>query len=472
MPVASDPPDEASPPPGVGGGFGTATATFVIISSMIGVGVLTTSGLAVERLGSNQLMLALWAIGGVIALCGALSLAEVSAALPRSGGEYAIFREAYGRLPAFLAGWVSFLFGFAGPIAMAATGAVDYLLAPLGDRVPGPGPVRPLLATGLIAAIAAFHVSGRERSIRLQGFVTLAEVGFLAAFAAAGLWAGRGGVAHLADRPPVGPDTLGGMLFGLLYVSYGYTGWNAASYIAGEIRAPGRDLPRAIVLGTLAVTVLYLGLNLVYALAVPASVICEMARTGGRETIVPIAQVAASRLFGPSWAGGLAVGVGLMMVATLSALLLTGPRVLLAMAQDGVFPTRAARTSRRDGTPAVATSMLAGSSVLLIWSGSFDAILLYSGVGLALTSLLSVASVIVLRWRRPSLIRPFRVPGYPWVPLLFLATTSALTIAVIRAEPGISALSMLSIAAGCPIYLALVSRASRTIPSGGTSHDL
>src|SRR3954463_6479186 len=175
------PPLDVEPPPDEAkrGGFGLATATFVIVSSMIGVGVLTTSGHTVLKLGSNQLMLVLWVVGGIVALCGALTLAELSAALPKSGGEYIIFREAYGPLPAFLAGWVSFQFGFSAPIAAAASAASSYLLAPMGLPEHLESVVRPALGTLTILAFAAVHASGKARSVRLRGAVTTLELAFL-----------------------------------------------------------------------------------------------------------------------------------------------------------------------------------------------------------------------------------------------------------------------------------------------------
>ncbi len=250
-------------------GFGLTTATFVIVSSMIGVGVLTTSGHTVAKLGSNQLMLALWAVGGAVALCGALTLAELSAALPRSGGEYVIFLEAYGPLPAFLAGWVSFQFGFSAPIAAAASASSSYLLAPIALDDQAEAIARPILGSATILGFAAIHASGRTRSVTLQGAVTVLELAFLFAFVVAGLVVGSGHFANLDDRPPITSRLPIEMLFSLVYISYGYTGWNAASYLAGEIGDPARRLPRAILLGTGLVTALYLALNLVYALALP-----------------------------------------------------------------------------------------------------------------------------------------------------------------------------------------------------------
>jgi APA family basic amino acid/polyamine antiporter len=441
-------------------GFGLATATFVIVSSMIGVGVLTTSGHTVAKLGSNQLMLALWVVGGIVALCGALTLAELSAALPRSGGEYVIFLEAYGPLPAFLAGWISFQFGFSAPIAAAASAASSYLLAPfaLGDSAESIA--RPVLGSACILGFAAIHASGRGRSVKLQGVVTILELAFLVTFVVAGLMAGSGNFANLDDRPPVEAHLPVDLLFALIYISYGYTGWNAASYLAGEIGDAPKRLPRAILMGTGLVTALYLALNLVYALALPASEIRALAAGGRSDAVDPIAQLAALRLFGPKWAARLSIGVGLILLSTLSAYLLTGPRVTFAMARAGQFPAIAGRVSPRTGTPVVATFLQAGWGLVLLWTGSFDQIVLYAGVGLSLASLLSVGAVYVLRVRQPDLPRPFLVPGYPWVPAIYLLANVALLLAVFAEQPWIAACSVLSILSGLPVH-ALMARGHR-----------
>lgn len=442
------------------GGFGLATSTFVVVSSMIGVGVLTTSGRTVAAVGSNQLMLGLWVVGGLVALCGALTLAELSAALPRSGGEYVIFLEAYGRLPAFLAGWVSFQFGFSAPIAASASAAASYLLAPLALGASAEGLARPILGSACILGFAAVHASGRARSVRLQGVVTVLELAFLVAFAVAGMLAGSGNFEHIDDRPPMTPRLAVDLLFALIYVSYGYTGWNAASYLAGEVADAPRTLPRAILLGTSLVTVLYLALNLVYALALPAAEVQTLAGGGRPDAVDPIAQLAAARLFGPVWADRLSVGVGLILLSTLSAYLLTGPRVTYAMARAGQFPAIAGRLSERTGTPVVATWLQAAWGMALLWTGSFNQLILYAGVGLSMASLLSVGAVYVLRVRQPGLTRPFLVPGYPWTPAVYLVANVALLGAVSVEAPGIAACSVLSILAGLPIY-ALMNRRSR-----------
>jgi APA family basic amino acid/polyamine antiporter len=321
------------------------------------------------------------------------------------------------------------------------------------------------VGTLAILGFAAIHASGRGRSVRLQGLVTILELGFLVAFAVAGLVAGGGKWENLDDRPPIGPRSLAPMLFALVYISYGYTGWNAASYLAGEIGDAPRRLPRAILLGTSVVTLLYLALNLVYALALPAAEIRALAAGGHPEAVEPIAQLAAARLFGPRWADRLSVGVGLILLSTLSAYLLTGPRVTFAMARAGQFPAIAGRLSDRTGTPVVATALQAGWGVVLLWSGTFRQLVLFAGVGLSIASMLSVAAVYVLRVRQPDLPRPFFVPGYPWVPAFYLAANAALTVAVFAEEAKVAALSILAILSGLPVYFAMA-RTSRKFLRG------
>ena len=410
-------------------GFGMATTTFVVVSSMVGAGVLTTSGYTVKAVGSNQLMLWLWVVGGVIALCGALSLAEVSAALPATGGDYVFLYEAYGPLAAFLSGWVSFLIGFAAPIAATSFASAKYLLAPLGLEEPTARLAQRGLATAAILVLAAVHNSGRERTIRVQGTITLLKIGVLVALTVAGLAVGWGHWGNLIDRPPITRDVAWEMAFSSVYISYAYTGWNAAAYLAGEVGDPGRRLPRAMLLGTAGVVALYLGLNAVYALALPA------AEVAGIKDVGPIAEIAGRRLFGDRVAGPLSVAVGLTLLASLSAYVLTGPRVLYAMARAGQFPAIAGRLTSRSQTPAVATALQVGWALVVLWVGTLGDILIYAGVGLALFSMLAVSSIYALRVTRPDLPRPFRTPGYPLVPAVFLLGTALLTAAAFSKQP-------------------------------------
>jgi APA family basic amino acid/polyamine antiporter len=461
----SDQPDAArghltAAEPGSGGreqastaaGFGLSVAIYVVISSMIGVGVLTTSGYTVAVVGSNQLMLGLWLFGGLVALCGALTIAELSAALPASGGEYIYLYEAYGPPVAFLSGWVSFMIGFAAPIAAAAFASSSYLLAPFGLQPAVSRLSAQVIATLAILVFAVIHNSGQSRTARIHSAITLLKVGVLASFLIAGLAAGwRNGV-NLADRPPLDLGVATAMLFSMVYISYAYTGWNAAAYLAGEIDDPGRRLPRAILIGTVAVTALYLGLNAVYALALPAAEVRAIAARDGFDAIAPIAELAARRLFGPSLAAPLSMAIGLTLMASLSAYVLTGPRVAFAMARAGHFPAIAGRLSARTGTPAIATALQVSWSLVLLWTGSFESIVIYAGVGVALFSMLAVSTVFVLRRTRPDLPRPFRTPGYPLVPAFFLTVMGLLSVIAFVQRPSASLYSLLSILGGLPVY--------------------
>lgn len=431
--------------------FGLGTATFVVVSSMIGTGVLTTSGFTVYFVGSNQLMLVLWVIGGVLAICGALTLCELSASLPRTGGDYVYLTEAYGPLAGFLSGWVSFLIGFGGPIAASAFAASDYLLAPL--RLEHRSSVAQIsLASAMIIGLGIVHCLGRGSTIRAQSLMTVLKIGILSALAIAGLVMGWGRWENLADRPPLTPGLLVTMASSLVYISYAYTGWNAAAYLAGEMKNPQQQMPRAILLGTGLVLGLYLGLNVAYALALSAADIQEIAGPSRNlNSLAPIAQLAADRLYGHRIADPLSIVIGLTLLASVSAYILTGSRVIYAMACAGQFPRIAGRLSSKD-TPIIATALQVVWSLILLWSASFEWILLYSGVGLAVFSMLTVAAVFVLRDRRPELSRPFQTPGYPFVPAIYLIGTGVLTAAVIYERPLVSATSLLTIGLGIPVY--------------------
>jgi APA family basic amino acid/polyamine antiporter len=433
--------------------FGTWTATYVVVSSMVGVGVLTTSGYTVISVESNALTVCLWALGGLIALCGALSLAEVASALPRSGGEYAILSEAYGRLAGFLGGWTSFLLGFAAPIAAAASASAGYIL--------GPWPHEPLaellLGTALIVVCTATHALGRRGGAGLQGSVTVLTLALLGVFVAAGLASGAPGIGHMNDWPPLDAGRAQHAITALVYVAFAYTGWNGAAYIAGEVRHPGRSVPRSILAGTGLVVTLYLGMNLVYALALSSGEVIELASREGPDAVKPIAALAAQRLWGSGISGGLSLAFGLALLASLSAQVLTGARVLMAMSIDGLFPAFAGRLAGPGQTPVAATLMLSSLSLGLLWTGSFRALVVFASVGLALSSMGAVAAIFAFRRRRRGRAAPFSSPGFPFVPLFYLAATGVL-IGVTLADPveGPPARwSLAGIAAGVPIHLVL-----------------
>ena len=451
-------PASDAPTPTMPAAFGLATATFVIVASMVGVGVLTTSGYTVYFVGSNGFMLGLWVLGGVTAACGALTLCELTAALPRTGGDYVYLHAAYGPLVAFLSGWVSFVIGFAGPAASAAFGASKYLLTPFDLPDGFVLLAQRALATALIVGFALIHTSGRKQTVYVQGWITALKLALLVLFVVAGLVAGRGHFGNLADPKPLTGKLAVAMMFSLVFISYAYIGWNAASYLAGEFRDPQRQLPKAILLGTLGVVVLYLGLNVVYSLALSAADVTAIVESPSNhlpfkaEAVAPIAELAASRLFGQRFSSTFSVAVGLMLLSSLSAYVLTGPRVIYAMAVQGQFPAVAGRLTSRAGTPAVATALQTACTLALLWTGSFESLIVYAGVGLSIFSMLAISAVYVLRWKQPNLPRPFRTPGYPITPAFYLIVTALLTGAAFSERPLVSSYALLSILGGIPVY--------------------
>jgi APA family basic amino acid/polyamine antiporter len=436
--------------------FGLGMATFVVMASMVGAGVLTTSGYTMALIGSNQYMLLLWMIGGVLAICGALTLAELAAALPETGGEYIYLYHAYGPLAAFLSGWVAFVIGFSGPCAASAFGFAKYILAPLSMDGSRAVLMQRGLATLAILVLASIHVSGRRRTARVQGWITGLKLCSLGVLVVAGVLLGWPRLANLHDPKPVDGELLSNMLFSLVYIYYAYTGWNGASYLAGEIRDAQRVLPLAILLGTGAVIFLYLALNAVYALALTATEVQAMvndpANVLGIDVVAPIAEIAARRLSGARWSNPLSVAIGLMLLSTLSAYLLLGPRVVYAMARAGQFPAVAARLTSRAGTPAIATAFQVAMTLTLLWSGTFERIIVFASVGMLIFSMLSISSIYVLRHRMPKLPRPFRTPGYPLTPAVYLILTLLLTAAAFHQRPRVSAAALGCILAGIPVY--------------------
>lgn len=249
-------------------------------------------------------------------------------------------------------------------------------------------------------------------------------------------------------RVPTGESA---WIVSLIYVSYAFTGWNGAAYIAGEVGNPGRTLPRAILIGTGLVILLYILLNIAFLVGLPLAEARAIAATD-REALEPVAELAARHLFGPRWGARLAWLATLVLIGSLSAMLVTGPRVARAMAGDGLFPAAAARLSRDGGTPSVATAIVVFLALVLLWSGSFEWLVVFSGIGLALFSLATVAAVLVLRHSRPDLDRPFRVPLYPWPPLLYLAGTGGLLVITVIRRPGPSTAAALAILLGLPLH--------------------
>jgi APA family basic amino acid/polyamine antiporter len=426
--------------------FGYWAGHFAVVGSMIGAGILITSGTLIRDTGNPAAVLALWVLGGVLAMCGALTVAELATALPRSGGDYVFVREAFGREAGFVSGWATFTLGFAAPTAVVAHLALTYLTTPyaseLSTVLPAWGVARvvPIGASALILAVGATHTLGHRHSSRLQTLATLVTGCILLAIAVGGVLFGRGDWAHLSVGGWPSASQLPTLAGGLVFISFAYAGWNGAGYLAGEIRDPTRTLPRCLIGGAATVTVLYLLVNLAYAYALDPAALKPLSD----KDVEPVAELAVRALFGPAAARVVAATLGLCLVATVSAFVLTGPRVAFAMARDGVFPGFAARLHPVRGTPAPATLTLTVVSAALVWAGSLEELLNFASVGLTALTGLTVASVFPLR-RRTDLPHPYRLPLYPLPPLAFLVLIT-LTIGSALADPKRRVPGLLSLA--------------------------
>jgi APA family basic amino acid/polyamine antiporter len=422
--------------------LGLGTATSVVVANMVGTGIFTTTGLMLARLECGWMVFVCWLVGGVVAACGALSYAELAVMMPRAGGEYVYLREIYGPLAGFLSGWISFFVGFSAPIAAAGVAITTYLSA--AGVIPAAWPVEKGLAVGIVAALTAIHYRGLRSGALAQNVLTGLKLLLIGGLVAVGFAAGDGSWGFLAPgRSFWSGGRWSQVGIALLYAMFAYSGWNASAYIAEEVKRPHRNLPRSLLLGTLAVTIVYLAVNLLYFFAVPAA---DLAAS------IAVGEKAARHLFGPGAASALSILIGLSLLSSLSAYVLIGPRVYYAMARHHLFFRFAARIHPRFETPSASILLQGVCASLMILSGTFEQLLIYIGFALGIFPWMAVAGLFLLRWREPSRERPYRVWGYPLVPALYLLVGAFLLIAVLVTRPGPSLMALLTVAAGIPAY--------------------
>ena len=463
MTASGAPAPSATSSPSLVRGLGALDGASIIVSNVIGSGIFLVPALVAVWVPDVRAMLAAWLVGGGLAFAGAMAYAELAALRPRAGGEYVYLREAFGPAAGFLSGWTSFIAGFSGAIAAGAVGLASYL----GRFVPAAGDTTPfasiplgvvtlsfspqtMIALATIAALTAVHVMGLGPGRIVQNLLAGAKVAVLVALVALGFTIGDGSTAHFAaPGEPVTPTL---WLLALIPIMFSYSGWNAAAYVAEEIRDPGRNVPLAMAIGTTAVVVVYLLLNLLYLYALP------LADFGAVEA--RIVDAAGERLFGPGFAAVLAAASVVMIAASVSAMVLAGPRVYYAMARDGQFFPAAGRVHPRFRTPVAAIVAQSVWSSLLVLAGTFDQLLLYTGFAVVTFAGAAVAALFVLRRRDPSAARPFRTWGYPVVPGVFVAASGAMVVNAIWREPTASGAGVLLIAAGIPLYLLFRRRAA------------
>jgi APA family basic amino acid/polyamine antiporter len=426
----------------------------LVVSTVIGAGIFTVPSIVASLTGSGSGFIVVWVVGGVLAIAGALSYAELASRFPHAGGEYVYLREAFGPVAGFLSGWTSFIAGFSGAIAASAVGFGRYL-TPIWPSVGGPpfarlaaGPLAltispvTLVAVGLILLFTAVAVAGLESSRRTNNALAVLLILGIVAFVVGGIVT-LPRVPSAIARPPLTPGGITGIAAALVPVMFTYSGWNAAAYVASEFDAPRRTVPRALTLGAAVVTVLYVALNVTYLRALSVGGIAATPTPG---------EGAAAVILGAAHRNWLTPVVLLALASSVCAMVITGPRIYLQMARDGAMPRAFAAVREGDGFPVTSIVLQSIWSCVLVLTGTFEAIVTYTGFAVVLFAGAAVASLFVVRRRDTQPWTGYRVWGFPVTPAVFVIASALMLEATIAREPLPSLAGVALMAAGLPLY--------------------
>ena len=438
--------------PAGGSRVSVIVATAIVVADMVGVGVFTSLGFQVKDIPSGFSILLLWTVGGLVALCGVFSYSELGAMFPRSSGEYNFLSRAFHPAFGFLAGWVSATVGFAAPVALAAMAFGEY------GKAVAPGVPPMALAVGVVWLVSLVQLGGLRHSSTFQLIATILKVVLIVAFLIAGFVVGTpqpisftpaaADFAHVTSAP---------FAIGLVFVMYSFSGWNAATYIIGEMRMPEQNLPRALLTGTLIVLVLYVALNAVFLHTTPID------KMAGQ---IDVARIAGSHIFGEL--GGRIVGamICIGLVSSISAMMWIGPRVMMTMGED-IPALRVFSRKSGNGAPGYAILFQTAVASLMLFTRSFEAVLDFIQFALLFCSFFTVLGVIKLRITQPELPRPYRAWGYPVTPVVFLLVTGFMMYYLLIDRPLQSFLGIVIMISGLLIYAVFRKRADRATASAG-----
>jgi basic amino acid/polyamine antiporter, APA family len=381
------------------------TAIAIVVANMVGTGVFTSLGFQVIDIQSVFTLLMLWFVGGIIALCGAFSYGELAASMPKSGGEYHFLSEIYHPAVGFLAGWVSASVGFAAPTALAAMAFGKYL------KTVFPAIPEVHFAAGAVVLITVIHANSVYWGSRFHNIFTFIKLLLVLVFILSAF------VVQSPQPISILPDANSFALMAsppfavsLIYVSYAYTGWNAAVYVTSEIENPQKNLPKALFIGTLLVLMMYVLLNFVFLYTVPIN---------GLKGELEVGFLSAKQIFGVQGAEIMSITISLLLISTMSAMIFVGPRITKRMGEDFEGLRIFAKTNSQQ---IPLTSMLFQTclTLLFIYTSSFNQVLTYASFALITITSLTVSGVFVLRYKKPNLPRPYKVWGYPFTPAIFL----------------------------------------------------
>ncbi|MDX2178120.1 MAG: amino acid permease [Bryobacteraceae bacterium] len=433
--------------------LGLNAAVAIVIGTVIGSGIFLVPKTAVLKVGTPEMVFAVWIFGGLLSLAGALTYAELAAAMPEAGGEYVYLREAYGPYFGFVYGWTQFWVAKSGSLATLATGFFYYLanLIPALDQVLTVVPLPfgsleirygQLAAIGVIAFLAVVNYLGVKESGALQIGSTVAKVGAIGAIVLVGLFSGAGRTENFSTAVAA-PGGISGFFAALVAILWAFDGWNNVSMVSSEIKDATRNLPRALILGTAVVMAIYLASNAAYFYVLSASEVAASDR---------VASEMMRRIFGPGAAQAVSVAAMVSIFAALNGSMLSGARVPYAMARDGMFFRAFAEVHPQRRTPGKSILWLSAWSCVLVLSGRYDELFTYVIFASWILYGMTAAAVPVLRAKRPDMPRPYRTLGYPLVPVLFAGVAATLIFFTLRDSPRESLMGLTLIALGTPFY--------------------
>ncbi|HKY70915.1 MAG TPA: amino acid permease [Nitrospira sp.] len=440
--------------------IGWFTASCLLISNIIGGGIFTTTGLMARDLGDPMLILGLWSLGGLFAIGGAMVYGELGSRLPHAGGDYVYLREAYGPLVAFLSGWTSFTIGFGAAVAASSISfsAYAFRIFPMVDNT---GWWAKGLSLTLLWLVTVIHSRGLAGGGRLQRVVTSTKVLAIGVLIVGGLSASTANWDWVSARPNVEGPNPGSVAIALVIVVYCYLGWNVAGFIATEIADPRRMLPRVMIGGTAFVATIYVLLNLVYLSALSVTSLAK-------EPIVPVAEKSAAALWGPSSGQLVAALLCLSIAGAVSAMTWAGPRVYWAMAQDGAITPWLAYRDRETEVPTRAILFQTLWASALIVTGTFEQLIIYSGMVLAFFMGLTLSAIFPLRSKSRPPDSVYRSPWYPFLPALLVGGAALVVGSSMWHRPLEGIYGVATVAAGLPFYFYWKRKNARTARHGST----
>jgi basic amino acid/polyamine antiporter, APA family len=437
--------------------LGIWSAAAIVIGTVIGSGIFLVPNTMVKNVGTPLMVFAVWIFGGMLTLFGALSYAELAAAMPEAGGEYIYLREAYGPLWGFIYGWTQMWVAKSGSIATLASGFFIYLAnfrpelesvwvvvpLPLGESG-HPLEIRygQLLAMAVIAVLALINYFGVRVGGDVQVTVTLLKVALIGVIIVIGLGTAHGTAANFHTSAPAAGG-IAGFFAALVAALWAYDGWNNVAMVASEVQRPQRNLPLALIIGTLAVISIYLLTNLAYFRVLPAGAVASTDRVAGEMM---------RRVLGSGGAGAVSIAAMISIFAALNGSILSGARVPFAMARDGLFFKRVGTVHPQHRTPSVSILLLSAWAAVLVLSGRYDQLYTYVIFASVILYGMATASVIVLRFKRPDLPRPYRTWGYPVVPAVFVLAIACLVVSTLLKSPRESLMGLVLISLGLPFY--------------------